>query len=278
LVAGDTTYVQRLRAGYESDAAYHSAIKMALRDNDSRIWEAAVAWNADDMETYIRIAKEIRSENRFEQDDIVLAIRAEASSMQEKESSSSDKVYGYFTNEKFGVAMGQNNVSMADTIRKDLIDTAVANGKTREGAEESVRSTARTQLKELYTGGAISASDAEKMLVKYAGKSQEEADKLVSEWQFDMDYPDSEISFSDYQKWENNGKGLGISLEIYTEYRARTKGIENDKDASGKSIPYTAVQKIMAVIHSLPLDDYQKDALARSQGWAETTIQKYKKW
>ena len=278
LAAGDATYVQRIRAGYESDAAYHSAIKLALRENDSRIWEAAVAWNAGDMETYIRIAKEIRGENRFEQDDIVLAIRAEASSMQEKESSSSDKVYGYFTNEKFGVAMGQNNVSMADTIRKDLIDTAVANGKTRDEAEETVRNAARTQLKELYTGGAISAYNAEKMLVKYAGKSQEEADKLVSEWQFGMDYPDSDISFSDYQKWEDNGKGLGISLDIYTEYKTRTKGIENDKDASGKSIPYTAVQKIMTVINSLPLSNYQKDALARSQGWAETTIQKYKKW
>ena len=93
-----------------------------------------------------------------------------------------------------------------------------------------------------------------------------------------MDYPDSDISFSDYQKWEDNGKGLGISLEIYTEYKTRTKGIENDKDVNGNSIPYTAVQKIMTVINSLPLSESQKYALARSQGWSEKTIQKYKQW
>lgn len=278
MVAGDDAYVQRLRNNYKSDDAYHAAIKKALRDNDSRIWEAAVAWNAGELETYIRIAKEIRGEGRFDQDDIVLAIRAEANSMLEKDDSSSDKVYGYFTAEKFGVAMSQGNTTMADMIRQDLIDTDIANGKTREEAEKSVQSKARTQLKELYTGGTISASTAEKMLVKYAGKSYEEADELVSEWQFDMDYPDSDISFSDYQKWEDNGKGLGISLEIYTEYKTRTKGIENDKDVNGNSIPYTAVQKIMTVINSLPLSESQKYALARSQGWSEKTIQKYKQW
>lgn len=278
MVAGDDAYVQRLRNNYKSDDAYHTAIKKALRDNDSRIWEAAVAWNAGELETYIRIAKEIRGEGRFDQDDIVLAIRAEANSMLEKDDSSSDKVYGYFTAEKFGVAMSQGNTTMVDMIRQDLIDTDIANGKTREEAEKSVQRKARTQLKELYTGGTISASTAEKMLVKYAGKSYEEADELVSEWQFDMDYPDSDISFSDYQKWEDNGKGLGISLEIYTEYKTRTKGIENDKDVNGNSIPYTAVQKIMTVINSLPLSESQKYALARSQGWSEKTIQKYKQW
>lgn len=278
MVAGDDAYVQRLRNNYKSDDAYHTAIKKALRDNDSRIWEAAVAWNAGELETYIRIAKEIRGEGRFDQDDIVLAIRAEANSMLEKDDSSSDKVYGYFTAEKFGVAMSQGNTTMVDMIRQDLIDTDIANGKTREEAEKSVQRKARTQLKELYTGGTISASTAEKMLVKYAGKSYEEADELVSEWQFDMDYPDSDISFSDYQKWEDNGKGLGISLGIYTEYKTRTKGIENDKDVNGNSIPYTAVQKIMTVINSLPLSESQKYALARSQGWSEKTIQKYKQW
>jgi len=219
LVAGDAAYVQRLKAGYESDNAYHSAIKMALRDNDSRIWEAAVAWNAGDMETYIRIAKEIRSENRFEQDDIVLAIRAEASSMVEKESSSSDKVYGYFTNEKFGVAMGQNNVKMANTIRQDLIDTAMANGKTRDEAEETVRNAARTQLKELYTGGAISASNAEKMLVKYGGYDQKDAAGKVAEWKYEKDFPelDGRITYTQYKRWEADGKTRGISLDTFTE-------------------------------------------------------------
>lgn len=271
LVAGDATYVQRLRAGYDSDAAYHSAIKLALRDNDSRILEAAVAWNAGDMETYIRIAKEIRGENRFEQDDIVLAIRAEASSMAEKDGSSASTVKGYFTNEKFGVAMGQNNVSMADTIRKDLIDTAVANGKTREEAEESVRSTARTQLKQLYANGTITGANAEKMLVKYGGYDQKDAAGKVAEWKYEKDFPelDGRITYAQYKRWETDGKSRGIGLDTFTdvvEYRGgnTSAGVRSQED-------------VAAYINRMPISTAQKDALWCCF-WSESTLYKNAPW
>ena len=271
LVAGDTTYVQRLRAGYDSDAAYHSAIKLALRDNDSRIWEAAVAWNTGDMETYIRIAKEIRGENRFDQDDIVLAIRAEASSMAEKDGSSASTVKGYFTNEKIGVAMGQNNVSMADTIRKDLIDTAVANGKTREEAEESVRSTARTQLKQLYANGTITGANAEKMLVKYGGYDQKDATGKVAEWKYEKDFPelDGRITYAQYKRWETDGKSRGIGLDTFTdvvEYRGgnTSAGVRSQED-------------VAAYINRMPISTAQKDALWCCF-WSESTLYKNAPW
>lgn len=270
-MAGDATYVQRLRAGYESDAAYHSAIKLALRENDSRIWEAAVAWNAGDMETYIRIAKEIRGENRFDQDDIVLAIRAEANSMLEKDGSSASTVKGYFTNEKFGVAMGQNNFSMADTIRQDLIDTAVANGKTREEAEESVRSTARTQLKQLYANGTITSSNAEKMLVKYGGYDQKDAADKIAEWKYENDFPelDGRITYTQYKRWETDGKSRGIGLDTFTdvvEYRGgnTSAGVRSQED-------------VAAYINRLPISTAQKDALWCCF-WSESTLYKNAPW
>ena len=285
LVAGDATYVQRLRAGYDSDAAYHSAIKLALRDNDSRIWEAAVAWNAGDMDTYIRIAKEIRGENRFDQDDIVLAIRAEASSMQEKESSSSDKVYGYFTNEKFGVAMGQNNVSMADTIRKDLIDTVVANGKTREEAEESVRSTARTQLKQLYANGTITGANAEKMLVKYGGMETEEAKARTKAWGWINQNPNSEATVEQAEAYQRPLEGLdrsvadmGIGMDIYLNEKKAVDSFTSDKDENGKTIAYSRINKAFPYINRLNLTREQKTALAVACGWSYKTVMENKLW
>lgn len=327
LVAGDAAYVQRLKAGYESDNAYHSAIKMALRDNDSRIWEAAVAWNAGDMEAYIRIAKEIRGENRFDQDDIVLAIRAEAGSMVEKESSNSDKVYGYFTNEKFGVAMGQNNTSMADVIQQDLIDTAMANGKTWDEAEESVRSTARSQLKQLYAAGTITGANAEKMLVKYGGYSREDAADKVAEWKFETEYgfaysdrgeaykngsvskaelrqmlmdfggktrEEADLQIQVYD-WETDGydgatiasvreyneycASYNVPKDVYLHIKKVSNNTKNDVDANGKPINYSAMKKIMAEIGAqYSLTSEQKYAVARSLGWSEKNIEKYKTW
>ena len=280
IMEGDTVYAQRLKSGYETDSSYHSAIRLALRDNDSRIWEAAVAWNAGDLETYIRIAKEIRGENRFTQDDIVLAIRAEASSMEEKEGSSSSKKQGYFTAEKFGVAAGQDNIAMADMIRQDLIDAAVVNGKTQEEAESSFQGTAREQLKKQYMSGAITGGTAEKLLMRYGGYDREGASGMVNQWQYEKDHPelDGKVSYSSYKKWEDNIKNSGITVDIWTDYQERTDGIQNDKDANGNPISYSAVQKKMSVINSLPLTRYQKDVLAESEGWADSTIQKYKQW
>lgn len=267
IMAGDTVYAQRLKSGYETDSSYHSAIRQALRDHDSRIWEAAVAWNAGELETYIPIAKEIRGESRFEQDDIVLAIRAEASSMEEKESSSSDKVYGYFTAEKFGVAIGQNNTTMADMIRQDLIDTDIANGKTQEEAEKSVQSKARSQLKELYTVGAISKSAAEKMLVKYGGYDRDSASNVVTQWQYEMDHPelDGRITYNQYKRWEADGKGRGVALETFTEVAEY-----QDSGTSGSDRSQTEVAEY---INRLPISTAQKDALWCCF-WKESTLYK----
>lgn len=219
MAAGDDAYVQRLKAGYETDAAYHSAIKLALRDHDSRIWEAAMAWNNNDLKGYMALAREIIAEGNFIQDDVVLAIRAEASSMEEKQSASSSTINGYFTNEKFGVAMGQNNTYMADIIREDLIDTKIANGKTREEAEESVKSTARSQLRELFETGAITASSAEKMLIKYGGYEKDDAADKVAEWEYEVDHPElnGRITYTQFKRWEADGKTRGISLNTFTE-------------------------------------------------------------
>ena len=271
MVAGDAAYIQRLRAGYESVNAYHSAIRLALRDNDSRIWEAAVAWNTNNLDAYIRIAKEIRSENHFTQDDIVMAIRAEASAMQENDSSTSSTAKGYFTNEKFGVAMSQNNVSMANAIRKDLIDTAVANGKTPEEDEESVRSTARSQLKQLFSAGTITGANAEKMLVKYGGYSQEDASDKVAEWQYEKDYPelDGRVTYSQYKRWEVDGKSRGLDLETFTDVSEFRGG--------NTSAGVRSQDEVATYINSLPISIAQKDALWCCF-WSESTLYKNAPW
>lgn len=269
IVEGDEAYIKRLKEGYETDSAYHSALRMALRENDSRIWEAAVAWNQDDVERYIQIAKEIRGEGRFVQDDIVMAIRAEASSMEEKESASESKAKGYFTAEKFGVAIAQNNAAMADMIRDDIIATAQLNGKSPEDAEKGFQSSARSQMKELFAAGTITGSRATDLLTKYGGYTREEASRKVDEWQYEKDYPDGEVSYANYLKWENNGKPKGVSLDTYTDV-----SLYRQPDGSNDT---KSQEEVAAYIDNLSISTEQKDALWCCF-WSESTLHKKAPW
>ena len=271
IVAKDKAYADRLKAGYETDESYHSAIKLALRDHDSRIWEAAVAWNNNDLKGYMALAREIVAEGNFSQDDVVLAIRAEASYMEESQSAYSSTVKGYFTNEKFGVAMGQNNTAMADIIRKDLIDTKVANGKTREEAEQSVESTARSQLKELYETNAISGAVAQNMLVRYGGYDREDAADRVSEWKYAVEHPelDGRITYTQYKRWEADGKSRGVALDIFTDVA--------EYQDSGTSGSNRSQAEVADYINRLPISTAQKDALWCCF-WKESTLYKNAPW
>ncbi|MGM9550386.1 MAG: hypothetical protein ACI3V5_11175 [Faecousia sp.] len=49
-------------------------------------------------------------------------------------------------------------------------------------------------------------------------------------------------------------------------------------DENGQTIYYSAMKKVMSEIDSLNISNAQKTALARSLGWKESNIEKYKLW
>ena len=187
-VSGDTTYQKRLESAYETRAEVDSAIRKGLRANDSRIWEAAIAWNSNDLETYKSIASEIIGEGHFSQDNVVLAIRAEASAMLETESSTESKAKSLFTAEKFAVAISQGNGTMAAYIKADIIKTAQTNGKTAAEAKKSFASSAKSSLKEMFLEGSITESQVVKALTGYCDMIKDDASELVKKWKFEESY------------------------------------------------------------------------------------------
>ena len=328
IIEGDTEYVNRVKGGYESDTAYSSALRKALRENDPRIREAAIAWNANDLDEYMRIAREIIAEKHFVQDDVVMAIRTEAAALAPDEGTSdSSKAKGLFTAEKFAEAIAQGDQAMANAIKVDIIQTAQKNGKTEEEAEKSFASTAKGDLKELFAEGSITEAQAISALTTYCGDTQEEAEERVGEWVFEKDYGfkysdrgdaymSGEISAQELKTilmttegktaeeadlqiqaydWEAQGyekvtaaavrdynehcATANVPKDIYLYIRSFANNTENDVDENGKSINYSAMKKIMAEINAqYVLTAAQKDAIARSLGWAEKNIKKYKTW
>ena len=328
ILSGDQTQIARVKGRFEDEAAINSALRKALRENDPRIREAAIAWNANDLDEYMRIAREIIAEKHFVQDDVVMAIRAEASAIAPDEGTSdTSKAKGLFTAEKFAEAIAQGDQAMANAIKIDLIQTAQKNGKTEEEAEKSFASSAKGDLKELFAAGSITDAQAIEALTTYCGDTQEEAEERVGEWAFESDYgfkysdrgdayktgaisaselktilmstggktaEEADLQIQAYD-WEVQGyegatpaavrdynehcATANVPKDIYLHIRSFSNDTKNDVDANGKSINYSAMKKVMAEINAqYGLTAEQKTAIARSLGWAEKNIKKYKLW
>ena len=189
IISGDTRQAESLKGQFDDQKAISSAIRKALRENDPRIRDAAIAWNDNDLDEYMRIAREIIGEKHFAQDDVVLAIRAEASALATDDGETgTSKAKGLFTPEKFAEAIAQNDEAMANAIRTDIIQTAQKNGDTESEAEESFNSSAKGELQDMYVDGKISDSAAIDALVDYCGLDQDDSTATVKKWSFEVDY------------------------------------------------------------------------------------------
>ena len=328
ILSGDQTQISRVRGRFKDESAVSSAIRKALRENDPRIREAAIAWNANNLDEYMRIAKEIVAEKHFVQDDVVMAIRAEASALTPDDGTTgTSKAKGMFTTEKFAEAIAQGDQATAAAIKADVIQTAQKNGKTAEEAEESFENSAKGDLKEMFLAGDITESKAVDALVTFCGDEREDAGDRVGEWAFEKEYgfsysdradaymsgeisreklkeilmeqggqtaeeADLQIQAYDWQKQGFEGVTMaavrdynehcadaGVPKDTYLYIRKFSNNTDNDVDpATGKTIYYSAMKKVMAEINAQRITAAQKTAIARSLGWSEKNIQKYKLW
>ena len=168
--------------------------------------------------------------------------------------------------------MGNTTEAMA--MKDDSIATKVANGKTQEEAEKEFKTSVATSIGEVYSSGLLDEAQAEKMLMEYAGKDEEEAASKVSYWSFLDAHPEyeqynlSESNVGDYLEFAEPAE---IPMEVYVQYRDGTKGITEIKDEWG-DVEVTKREQVLEVIDSLPLTWQQKDALYLAAGYSESKI------
>ena len=325
IIRGDTVYVNRLRDSYKDADAYSSAVRKALRENDPRIKEAALAQINGNPSERVRIARLIIADG-FLQDDVVRAINAEINAMTPNEESAK-KEKGFYTAEDFAKEIANGDQASANAAKSDIIQTAQKNGKSAEEAEEGFVSSAKSNMKKMFLEGKLSESKAVNALVTYCGEDEEDAQDIVGKWEFESEhgfsysnrgdaYKSGEISAYELKTvlmeeggmtseeadqqieaydWEAQGysnvtaaaireynehcAASDVPKDVYLHIRSFANNTENDKDANGKTIYYSAMKKIMAEIGGqYGLTASQKTAIARSLGWAEKNISKYKTW
>ena len=156
IINGDDGRLEIYKKGYKTEEAFETAVRTALRENDSRIHEAAQARYDGDISEYTRIAREIIAEGNFSQDTVVGAINSEISDIkkgepvEEKPEEDKDEATSIYSTSDLNSAFDNGDTSMALEIIDDLVKTKVANGKTEKEAKSSLRSSMTSYWKPLY--------------------------------------------------------------------------------------------------------------------------------
>lgn len=281
IMDGDETYAERLEDGFSSENSRNSAIRTALRDNDPRIREAALARISGDPATYMRIAKEIIADG-FSQDDVVKAINAEINAINKGESESSSgssKATGFFSVDDYIAALEGRDQAAAVAVRSDIINTYIANGKDGEEAEKSFTSSFKSAVWEGYENGELTESQVMAMLTNYAGMDEAEVEIKFEVYEWKATVPGADdITASAIADYNEYAEPAGISkADYYTAWRIYCDTDADVDPTTGEGIAYSKVKKVMPQIDALPLTSEQKTALALCW-WAKSTVQKYKTW
>jgi hypothetical protein len=265
IIKGDTDYIDRLKGSYKSENAYNSAIRKALRENDSRIEEAATAVVNGDFEKYTEIFNTIVGEGNFSKKDVKSAIDSAVGDMTEdKETTDSgvSKEESIYEMDYIFTEILDGDIVMAHAMKEDIIRTAIANGKDRDEAETSFNNSFTSGVKKRYEEGDITDGKAKSILVNFGGKTEIQATSKIQYWDYTQDNPGISVSESWFVKYNEEIATSGIHVDVYIDYKLRSKGVEGE----GKK------ERLMDVINSLPLTTSQKDALYFAEDWASSRL------
>ena len=176
------------------------------------------------------------------------------------------------------------SVAERANIKGYLLNALVLCGDDREKAEAKLKSWdfeakygyAYEDRDDAYKSGAISRSEMVSILVN-GGKTPEEADLQVQVYDWEAQGYEG-ATMAAVREYNENCAALNVPKDIYLYIRKFDDETDNDV-VDGKPVNYSAMKKIMAEIDAqYGLSPAQKTAIARSLGWSEKNIKKYKLW
>ena len=151
-------------------------------------------------------------------------------------------------------------------------------GKSQEDAEDAVLKIAfrrdtghereRVELQTMYVEGEYSRDEMKRMMLEYKySKTPESAENSLIRWDFiGKDMTLDEVSPWQAKRYFDELEAADIDKHLYLEFVQQAETLKGDTDENGKSIPYSKMDKVFALIDSLDLTPEQKDALALA-GW-----------
>lgn len=181
IVDGNGAYEARLRSEYETEDQITAAIRKGLKDNDARIYEAALMQMGGQPQERVRLQKEVIAEG-FLQDDVVTATNSIINKLTPSEPAAEPKKKGFYSTEDFTLFVVNGQSDYAKEAKADIIATHEKNGKTADEATASFKSSAKSDLKEAFLAGNLTAATAEHALKAYCGEEAADAKTIVNKW------------------------------------------------------------------------------------------------
>ena len=145
------------------------------------------------------------------------------------------------------------------------MDSDAVTATVNKWSSKVVTGIAFEDIKDEYLAGNITAARAIEMRMRYGGESKEDAQNTVGEWAFEAEHPelDGLITYTQYKRWETEGKSKGVSLNIFTD-------VAEFRD-DGTSDSVKSQEEVAAYINTLNISTAQKDALWCCF-WKESTL------
>ena len=242
---GDTDYVNRLKQEYGDDTKVSKAIQKGLKENDPRIYEAALKDIAGLPADRLKLQKEVMADG-FAWEDVRNATVSIINKLTPDAAKAAPKKHGYYETDDFVTFVAKGQTSYANEAKKDIITTYQLNGKTEDEAIRSFKSSVSSQMKNAFNEGRVSASAAIHALVTYGEMDNTDATNKVESWKFEKEYgfqygdradayKAGEISASDLKKALTTVGGktpaeADMQIKVYDWQKA---GIDIDNDQTG---------------------------------------------
>ena len=300
--AGDEEHAARVEGRYDDEKSANAAVRQAIKDryleDDLSFAEATkhlmqyAGMEADDA-YWLMDAWKHRKDTGADDDynkynDLYEAVRTgknlKAVIKEYTDNGVKAKTLSSQITEHFKPKYVEMSTSEKAGIKGYLLNAFEQCGISRDDAAEKLRDWdfeakhgfAYSDRKDAYQNGMVSEGELVKILEE-RGYSPEDAAAQVTAYEWDAEGVEGATAdaIQDYTEW---CEPVGIPKSTYMAFRRFDNSTENDVDENGKKIAYSAVQKIMAYINDLNLTPEQKDALAKSTGWSDKTIIKYKLW
>ena len=228
LVDGNDRQAESIKQMFGDEKSMESALRKALKENDPRIKEAAQAIYEGNVEEYSRIFNELLEEGNFDLEIIKGAIDSVVSQLKPKDDSATDntdKVESMYETNHYYLALLDGDTNTASKVKEDIINTAIANGKSREEAEKSFTNGFKGNVRDGYADGTLTRNEAMNMLISYGGMDSNDA-----YWEMKkLDYYVENGSYDGYSKYDGfydavrTGKNLKNVIAEYTGHGVDTK-------------------------------------------------------
>ena len=131
-----------------------------------------------------------------------------------------------------------------------------------------------------YKSGYLSTDTLRTALVDIGGLSEVEADLQIEAYDWEAQGIAEDVTWEAVRDYYEHCAPFDVPKDVYLYIRHLSNNTKNEVDKkTGRTIYYSAMKSVMAEIEAqVGLTPAQKTAIARSLGWSEKNIKKYKLW